>query len=261
MQNVLVHNQLGRLESISLKGLDKVKLLNRVDRKYIIPISGLSRILRILNNNGYSVLEIDGRRTFNYQTTYFDTSDYRFYKDHHNSRPGRIKVRIRSYEESNRHFFEIKLKSNLRTKKYREVLSEPGYYLSDTQSKKVKNIYSRELISSLAPSLINSYTRITLVNKAKTERCTIDLNLSYCDPKNPEKEMSVSDIAIIEVKQSKTSVLNGIIASLKQMRISPSGISKYVVGLILTHPEIKHNSFKPLLHKIDKIKTQQIAFL
>lgn len=260
MQKVLVQKLLSNLEPISLKGLDSVKLLNRVDRKYIIPVSGLPGIIRLLNNNQYSILEIDGHRAFSYLTTYFDTTDFRFYKDHHNRLPSRIKVRTRTYKENNLHFFEIKVKTNVRTNKLREGLSEQGSDLSDTQDEKIRTLYPKELASSLIPSLINSFTRITLVNKARTERCTIDVNISFRDPEAPEKEIRVSDIAIIEVKQSKASVLKGIVASLRAMRVYPSSISKYVLGLILTHPDIKHNSFKPLLHRIKKVTTQQLSF-
>ena len=86
------------------------------------------------------------------------------------------------------------------------------------------------------------------------------MNLTFTNPASLHEEICVNDIAIIEVKQSKTSVLNGIIAALRTMRIPPSSISKYVLGLILTRPEIKHNAFKPLLHKINKIKAQQLQF-
>lgn len=259
MQKATVQNHLRTLQPISLKGLDRVKLLNRVDRKYIIPIHRLPIILDLLNRSRYSILEIDGHRAFSYLTTYFDTTDYRFYRDHHNRLSSRIKVRTRTYKENNLHFFEIKMKSNLRTNKVRESLRGAIPDLSYNQSEKIKELYPKELGSALIPSLHNSFTRITLVNEAKTERCTIDLNVSFKNPEEPEQEISINDIAIIEVKQSKTSVVNGIVAALRNMQVHPSGISKYVLGLILTHPEIKHNAFKPLLHKIDKIKKQQIV--
>lgn len=259
MQKVLDQKQLGALEPVSLKGLDSVKLLNRVDRKYIIPGKRLPEIIQLLKKNQYAVLEINGCRAFSYLTTYFDTSGYRFFYDHHNHLSGRIKARTRSYIESNLHFFEIKMKDNIRTNKYREVLVEPSIELSKKQSEKIRELYPKKLEHTLTSTLINTYNRITLVNKDRTERCTIDVNLAFKDPAEPEKEISVNEIAIIEVKQSKASLLNGIIASLREMRMPPSSISKYVLGLILTHPGIKHNSFKPLLHKIEKITTQQFS--
>lgn len=260
MQKEFVQSQLRSLSPISLSGLDNVKLLNRVDRKYIIPIGMLPEIIQLLKKNQYSVLEIDGCRAFSYLTTYFDNSDYVFFHDHHNHLSNRIKARTRSYLESDLHFFEVKVKTNIRTNKYREVLQTVSTGLSEEQRKKIRQLYPKELAGSLDTTLINTFNRITLVNKDKTERCTIDVNLSFKNPEAPDKEIPVNDIAIIEVKQSKSSILNGIIASLRTMHINPSSISKYVLGLILTRPDVKHNSFKPLLHKISKIKTQQLSF-
>lgn len=259
MLKLIDHKLLHSLEPISLKGLDNVKLLNRVDRKYIIPISSLPAVIRLLYNNQYSILEIDGCRAFSYLTTYFDTTDYRFFKDHHNRLSSRIKVRTRTYKENNLHFFEIKMKTNVRTNKLREGLPESSSELSGIQSNKIRALYPKELMSTLIPALINSFTRITLVNRSKTERCTIDVDVTFRDPEAMHNEIKLNNIAIIEVKQSKASLLNGIVAALRTMRVYPSSISKYVVGLILTHPEIKHNSFKPLLHKIERIKASTIA--
>ena len=260
MQKESVQKHLSNLSPISLTGLDTVKLLNRVDRKYIIPVTSLSQIIQLLKNNQYSVLEINGCRAFSYLTTYYDNDAYAFFHDHHNRLSNRIKVRTRSYLESNLHFFEVKVKTKLRTNKYREVLHASSTQLSDAQSNKIREFYPRQLTGRLDTTLINTYNRITLVNKDKTERGTIDVNLTFTNPASLHEEICVNDIAIIEVKQSKTSVLNGIIAALRTMRIPPSSISKYVLGLILTRPEIKHNAFKPLLHKINKIKTQQLQF-
>lgn len=260
MQKEIVQSQLSSLNPISLSGLDNVKLLNRVDRKYIIPIGKLPQIIQLLKNNQYTVLEINGCRAFSYLTTYFDNDEYAFFNDHHNHLSNRIKVRTRSYLESNLHFFEVKVKTNVRTNKYREVLNAPGMQLSDVQRSKIREFYPKRLSGSLETTLINTYNRITLVNKEKTERCTIDVNLSFKNPGVPHEEIQVNDIAIIEVKQSKTSVLKGIIAALRSMQIPPSSISKYVLGIILTRPQLKHNAFKPLQHKINKIKSQPVTF-
>lgn len=255
MQKNNINQLLGRLEPISLTEMDGVKLLSRIDRKYIIPINSLPQIFDLLRDQ-YFILDIDGRRAFNYVTTYFDTTDYRFYQDHHNDLSSRIKVRSRTYKDSNLHFFEVKMKNNLRTNKYREVLKGECFTLSEKQCEKIRAIYQNELTSPLIPALLNNYTRITLVNKAKTERCTIDINLSFQDPGVPEGEIGVDGIAIIELKQDKINLSNGIAAALRAKRIYPSSISKYVLGIIHTHPEINHSTFKPLLQKIGKVQQQ-----
>ena len=253
MQEQELAELLDELPPINLKGLDKVKLLNRVDRKYVVPTSELPHIFRLLRKN-YFVLDIDGRRAFNYLTTYFDTEDFQFFKDHHNRRKNRIKARSRTYQESDLHFFEVKMKTNSRTDKFREKLPEPFDQLKPHQAQKIKAFYPGRLEGRLSPTILNSYTRITLVNHAKTERCTIDVNLAFEDAQQQKKEIGVSDIAIIEIKQSKTSIVNGIAASLRKNGIRPMSISKYVLGLILLRPQIKHNTFKPLLLRLEKIQ-------
>lgn len=262
MQQTHVNQLLDSLKPISLDEMDGVKLLNRVDSKYIIPARRLPGIFRLLGDQ-YSILEIEGRRSFNYVTTYFDTPDYQFYRDHHNRLAGRIKVRSRTYKESNLHFFEVKMKNNNRTKKYREKLNAQHTELSDKQRQKINSLYHKikplstnDLAKSLSPALLNTYSRITLVNKAKTERCTIDLNLAFQTPDAKGNEINVDDIAIIELKQSKTSLVNGIAAKLRSLHIPQSSISKYVLGLIRLHPEIKHNTFKPLLLNLERMNNQ-----
>ncbi|MCZ2459099.1 MAG: polyphosphate polymerase domain-containing protein [Chitinophagales bacterium] len=250
-----VTNMLDGLDPISLEEMDNVKLLNRVDTKYIIPVRSLHRLFDLLKNN-YYILEIEGRRSFSYETTYFDTPDFRFYKDHHNNVSCRIKVRNRSYIESNLHFFEIKMKENFRTNKYREKLNSKNFELSEKYLEKIRSFYARDPLKSLTSTLMNTYTRITLVNKMKTERCTIDINLVFQDPENPVNTVPVSNIAIIELKQSDFTASDGIASSLRDRHVYPSSISKYALGLIRIHPELKHNFFKPLLLKLDKIQQQ-----
>lgn len=250
------------LEPISLTEMDGVKLLDRMDTKYVIPMNCLPKVFQHLKNN-YSVLEIEGRRAFSYLTTYFDTEDYQFYYDHHNRLAGRIKARSRSYIESDLHFFEIKVKNNYRTKKYREQLNKEHETLTDNQRKKIGSLYTKirpfyhkDLTYTLAPTLMNTYTRITLVNKGKTERCTIDLDLTFKSPDAHETEMALEDIAIVELKQSKSLTTQGIASALRKMHVHPTSISKYILGLIHIHPEIKHNSFKPLLLNLKKLAHQ-----
>ncbi len=257
MQNEQLNDLLQSIEPISLADMDDVKLLDRFDWKFIVPVTSLDEIFDLLRDQ-YYILDIDGRRGFNYETTYYDTVDFRFYHDHHNGLANRIKVRSRSYLESNLHFFEVKMKTDLKTSKFREKLESKMFEMNKAQTEKVKSFYPDELTGDLVPTLINSYKRITLVNKAKTERCTIDLNITYRDPEAPEAGVTVSDIAIIEVKQSNVSLLHGIMCSLRRRHIYPSSISKYVLGIIKLHPDINHQVFEPLLVKLSTVQSKAI---
>ncbi len=243
---------------ISLGEMDSVQLLNRVDRKYIIPLNRLPDVLERMKKD-YTVLEIDGCRNFNYNTIYYDTCDYQFYKDHHNGLVNRVKVRCREYKESKLTFFEIKRKSKgYRTDKYRQLIQGAPFEMNDACYKKIREQYSKHPLQELKVALHNRFSRITLVNNRRTERCTIDFGLCFASDESSEM-IPVNDIAVIEVKQSKAYILSPIVQLLKQMHFYPSNISKYVLGLILTNDAIKQNAFKSLLHKIDKIQSLQIT--
>ena len=92
--------------AITLEEMDSVKLLNRIDRKYVLHISRLASVLQNVLGD-YRVLDINGTRVFSYNTLYFDTPDFQFYKDHRNGLNNRIKVRCRQYIDNNLSFFEI----------------------------------------------------------------------------------------------------------------------------------------------------------
>ena len=78
---------------ISLKNMDGVKLMNRTDTKFAFSVKRIKEIFtKILPY--YDVLEIDDKRIHSYKSLYFDTSDRKFYNDHHNQRVNRHKIRL-----------------------------------------------------------------------------------------------------------------------------------------------------------------------
>ena len=106
-------------EPVSLAGLDKVKLMNRVDSKYVFHRKHLDEILTEVAPH-YAVLEIAEKRLFDYASLYFDTPDYELYRHHHMGKPNRVKLRYREYIDTGDVFFEVKKKiKGMRTDKYR----------------------------------------------------------------------------------------------------------------------------------------------
>ena len=66
---------------VTLAELDtEAALQTRVDRKDVIPIEEVSTVLAALPSAS-RVLEIDERRSFGYESIYFDTPDLRCYLD------------------------------------------------------------------------------------------------------------------------------------------------------------------------------------
>jgi hypothetical protein len=247
MQAVI--EQLNKFESVTLKQLDSVKLQNRMDTKYILSKAQLALLLEGIKEEQF-VLEIDNTRVFNYKTIYFDTPDFQFYKDHHNGCVNRIKVRSREYVESNLSFYEIKRKLfGIRTDKQRKII--PAIYhevpLEDYNLIQYKRLNNKPIEKKLT----NHFKRITLTNKKFTERITIDLEIGF---DNGKKQIQLSELVVIEVKQGKADVFSNTIQMLKKLRVHESSFSKYVIGVSLLEENIKHNNFKPILLKLNKIE-------
>jgi hypothetical protein len=102
----------------------------------------------------------------------------------------------------------------------------------------------------LIPVLDIWYTRTTLVNQDLTERITLDQGLVFRDG---ILLIGLPELMIAEVKQASFSAKSPFFTLLKEERIYPSSFSKYCVGTILTHPEIKHNRYKPVMRRVCKI--------
>ncbi|GAB3887659.1 hypothetical protein GCM10027612_26860 [Microbispora bryophytorum subsp. camponoti] len=73
MTTTLIGTALARLAPVELDELvDRAALQTRVDRKYLVPAEALPRLLERLMPYAQA-LDIDGERTFRYQSVYFDT--------------------------------------------------------------------------------------------------------------------------------------------------------------------------------------------
>lgn len=247
MQEIL--NILNTFETVSLKDLDAVKLQNRIDTKYMLTLDQLKDVLIEIKKN-QKILQIDGTRLFTYKTVYFDTPDFRFYKDHHNGCINRVKVRCREYVESHLVMYEIKRKLfGTRTDKQRKVISA----LTDTIPAEDYALigYKRLNNQPIEKKMTNEFRRITLTNYAFSERITIDLDIRLA---NGQEEIYLPEIVVIEVKQGKTDVFSHTIQVLKKFGIRESSFSKYAIGTALLEKTLKHNAFKPILLKIQKLR-------
>ncbi|MGI9532645.1 polyphosphate polymerase domain-containing protein [Lutimonas sp.] len=237
-----------RFHPISLEEMDSVSLLKRMDTKFIMNESKLDSFLSGLTNF-YQVLEIDGQRMMRYESQYYDTPERKFYKDHHNRKIRRVKIRIRNYIDSNSFFFEIKQKdAKGNTIKKRKALDSMSLDTGFDHDRFIKKILNKEFF--LEPTVKNHFKRITLVNKALKERVTIDLNLSF----NKEGgDIKFKDLVIIELKQKRLNRDSPVFKNLKQRGVLPYRISKYCIGMISTYKDIKYNRFKQKLLNINKI--------
>ena len=94
-------------KTISLKEMNNVKLMDRTDTKFVFNKSLLLKILPSLKND-YKILKVNGYRFSKYNSIYFDTNDFMFYKSHHNGRINRVKIRFREYLDLRYVFWKLK---------------------------------------------------------------------------------------------------------------------------------------------------------
>jgi len=239
-----------RMQGITLDRITTVRLMNRIDTKYLLPVSRLGTVVDQVIPY-YYIQEIDGNRMASYNTVYYDSPGLQFFNNHVNGKLNRCKVRRRSYVESNLHFLEVKSKTNKgKTIKNRIQLKNTGGNFSDEAYHMVEKYAGTDLFL-LFPILENYFKRITLVNLEMTERVTIDFNLSFNKPGN-NRDFPLSGLVIIEIKQDKFNV-SPIRSVLFNERIRGSGISKYCLGVALTEPKAKTNVMKKKIRKIEKI--------
>lgn len=236
-----------KFDPISLTEMDAVKLMNRVDTKFVFSKDHLAEILPILLK-GYKILEIDGIRLNSYDSLYFDTPELKYYHDHHNGKPNRVKIRIRNYIESNLYFLEVKKKRKGRTDKKRIPLSGFEENLSEKSRHFIQGVLGH--LPSLNPSLQVVFSRITLVSKIADERLTIDLDLTF---NWQGEEKKYEDLVVAELKQGRANRESLFFQQMKKNGIRPNRMSKYCVGLLMMRSELKYNNFKKRLLIIEKI--------
>jgi len=235
-------------DPIQLEEMDQVKLMNRTDTKYWFHIDRLNNLLQEIKTD-YFILEINGESELPYNTTYFDTENNRMFSDHHNGKLNRYKVRRRAYVSSGISFLEVKFKSNKGRTIKKRIPSEFGNTLFTKLECDFINHHIPFNTSELRPSLINNFSRLTLVNKNFKERCTIDLNLQF---EIGDKMIALENLVIVEIKSEGKSEHSPLARALREKRIKCSGFSKYAVGRTLTDAHLKRNAFKEKIRSIEK---------
>lgn len=238
---------------ISLDELSRAPLMNRVDEKFAFPVSKLETFLEEIRPY-YDVLNIDGKVIFEYTSQYFDNSSYGFFHDHHKSIPNRFKVRIRTYLDSNKSYLEVKEKIKGRTDKNRINIDGFTTKFSDDQRSFLLDRLRKHI--DLQPVMINSYRRITLVNKHAEERLTIDFDIVNGTLDDPNcKKQTLSSIVIAELKQPKLDRNSPFYQLMKRELIRPFRISKFCFGMIDIYEEnhLKANRFKAKKLLIQKL--------
>ena len=275
-----------RMPTLDLDRIAAVRLMNRVDTKYLVDERRCMELLERAADQ-YYVQIIDDCRACRYATLYYDTPQWDMYHLHHNRRLTRQKIRTRTYVETGVTYLEVKNKSNKgRTHKRRMALDRSLFAAAatDTAAADFLRREARYAPETLSPSLATRFVRVTLVNHAMTERLTIDFDLHFDNVRaadggnkdmngrgdmdingcgnngirgmdngfRPAAEASLGRLVVIELKQDALapSPMKQLLA---QLRVKPFKLSKYCIGEALTNPLVKHNRFKAKIRAIGKM--------
>ncbi len=241
---------LAQLEAIGLAELiERASLLERVDRKYVVPRSVLPALIAAAPT-ATRVLEHSGRRTHGYRSVYLDTPDLASYRTAGQRRRRRWKVRSRAYLDTGGSWLEVKTRSARDvTTKVRiphpdlesAAIDGPGRSFVDDSLAiaLVSGVRAREL----RPVLATSYDRSTLLLPgSRPTRVTIDTELGWtwlASSGGSARDLDRPGLAIVETKGGSTPSAMDRLLWARGHR--PVSISKYGVGVAALHdvPRLK----------------------
>lgn len=239
-----------QFDPVSLKEMDSVALLDRIDTKYVLSFQQLVYTLKTLAPD-YRILSIHGRRLMHYRTLYFDTPEFTLYALHINNRTERYKVRSREYVDSNISFLEVKQRTRKnRTVKQRIPTASQVLQLTVNDGQWLQSVFPYES-ACLEPKLANSFTRITLVSLEQSERVTLDVDLTFASDCGMRK---LEGVCVAEVKVRAQNHTSPFMATMHTSHIRPMGFSKYCMGVSMLYDQVKKNSLKRKMLQVSKIE-------
>ncbi len=249
--------------SIGLEELnERAAMQTRVDRKYLLDLATAARLFPSIPGP-VAVLEMQGQRSFAYDSVYFDTADLLSYRQAAFGRRRRYKVRTRTYLDSAQTFLEVKTEG-VRAATVKERipyrcadrarLTAAGH---DYLGQALGELLGQHKTSDFFPVLTTGYRRTTLLLE-QTElnpvasRMTIDTGL-YWSPlhrlavgaKSPyrlESSYGAQGLVVVETKSGQSPSIAD--RYLWRAGIRPSKISKYATGLAALNPQLPANKWQ-----------------
>jgi hypothetical protein len=246
----LLDARLAGLAPVSLEDLDEAaSLQTRRDRKYLVPAPVAAELVARLGGE-VRILEIDGRRSFRYQSVYLDTPELVSYLAAAHRRPHRFKVRTRTYLDSGRSLLEVKTRDGRgRTVKER-MAREAGTGLAGPglSPEEVRHLAGHRLVgpyaAGLRPVLVNRYARTTLLPAGGAGRLTIDLDLVAA---TDGRDIALRETAVVETKT--TGAAGPADRILWELGVRPARVSKFCTSLAAMRPDLPANRWTQALHR------------
>ena len=235
------------LEGCSLEEvLSAAALQTRMDRKYLVPPDHFARLGERFDT-AHRVLQIDGLRTFRYESVYFDTARLDSYLGAARGRRHKFKVRTRTYLDSAACLLEVKREGG-REETIKDRVEHPISQRAALDEAARRFVAARvdlprEDLDQLEPALTTTYRRMTLVDLSSGSRVTCDSELELTD--RAGRTPAMTDHVLVETKA--TGAAGEADRLLWRDGIRPVRISKFAVGMAALHPELPANRWHRVL--------------
>jgi hypothetical protein len=239
-----------RAAAISLEEvLERAALQVRVDRKYLLSADEFVRLGESLGGD-LDVLEIGGRRSFAYESRYFDTPGLQTYHEHAAGRPDRFKVRTRSYLDSGETMFEVKLATadgGTVKRRVAHPFAARGRLTPAARGhlQAALGLAGRSLPGALVETSVITYRRTTFVTADGSARITVDHDLLWSGGGGEVR--ALADRVLVEVKSATGD--SRVDRALARLGLQARSVSKYCLGLALLHPELPSAPWDELLER------------
>ena len=235
-------------DSLSLESLtSRAALLTRTDTKYIVDLPALDALIDSVWRD-HLVLEIEGRRVFNYETIYFDSPELHVYHAHVQGRRRRFKVRSRRYIDSGLNVFEVKLKGLRGTTVKHQLAIDAADHGTISSAAAVfagdilDSAYGHRLPDAYEPALAMHYQRVTLASRENVERMTWDFALRF----DAGGALSPTHV-IVETKSERGRGTAD--RALANLGVRPMSVSKYCAGIGLSRADVRVNPWAAALRR------------
>jgi hypothetical protein len=231
--------------------MELAELQTRVDRKYFVPAEVFCQLIGEVAGQ-LRVLEIDGLRSFGYESVYFDTPDLSTYRAHLQRRRHRFKARTRTYIDSGLCMFEVKL-TGARGETVKQRVPHPVEDRTELTDQALAHLadslcqaYHQDVPAGIRPTLVTTYRRTTFVSRTGEARLTCDTGLVCLDVHN-----EVRDTGTHVLVESKAGTRGGSTADrvLRDLGVRPAAVSKYCVAVAALHPELPSNPWHQTLRR------------
>lgn len=234
-----------RVDGIGLDRLvSEAALLTRVDRKYALPAAAAGQVLAELAGSVYmQVLDIDGQRSFGYESLYYDTADLLSYHLAAHGRRRKFKIRRRTYLDSGASFLEVKTTTprGFTVKERKPIDEADAEFVDGILHRNGFPISTHDLLGTL----ITRYRRTTLLLPEHQARMTVDTDLTWAWPEHPGHRLD--QLTIIETKSgTKASEVDH---RLWRAGFRPTRVSKYATGLAAMRSDLPSNRWRPVLRR------------